>query len=208
MQQIILNENVQMQDMEIRKLNSFCTKINNVLPEFEVQTGYKLTMPELRTLFERSDLDELINHVNQSIESGLKGIKITGIVRKTFTGNTAEFVYSFADKLKGIYQLNDNNNFRNLSIENGLLCLSSEAENAIRKNFIDVIATERGKEFYELHLAAAKSFSELGTFIKVNTPINFITVAEMSNALFSLEKTGKIEINKNINYDFAAKETL
>ena len=205
MQQIILNPNLERQNDEIKKVNSFCTKINAVLPEFEKETGYKLNMNEVIMLFERNELDELIDNVNRSIESGLKGIRITGIIRKTFTANTAEIVYSFGNKMKRLLSLNSTDYLRQLSMENGLLCLSKDQEQAIREKFIVAIKTDGGKEFYELHLAAAKSLSDLLKFVKANTRIEVYYSQQIGN-LFALNNaTGEVSTGTHIGYDYAVE---
>lgn len=202
MQTIILNENIDMQDAEIQRINSFCSRLNKVLPEFEGETGYKLKINEVTTLLERNDFDELTQNVNTFIEKGLKAIRVTETVKKTFTNGTASFVRSFANKLKQAAESENLNFLRELSIENGKIILSKEGEQTIRLKFIEQITSATGKEFYDLHLAAAKSFGDLSKFIKGNTRLRYLSLSQMAGDLFSYANVdGEIIPKEKIRYD-------
>lgn len=202
METMILNNNKDMQDAEIQRINSFCSRLNKVLPEFEGETGYKLKINEVTTLLERNDFDELTQNVNTFIEKGLKAIRVTETVKKTFTNGTASFVRSFANKLKQAAEGENLNFLNDLSIEGGKIILSKEGEQAIRLKFIDKIATEQGRQFYDLHLATAKALTELSKFIKGNTRINYYSLSLMTSDLFSYDSQGgEIQPKEKVRYD-------
>ena len=202
METIILHENKDKQDQEIQRINSFCSRLNNVLPEFEGETGYKLKINEVSTLLERNDFDELTQNVNTFIEKGLKAIRVTETVKKTFTNGTASYVRSFANKLKQAAESENLNFLRELSIEGGKIVLTKEGEQIIRLKFLDQITSAAGKEFYDLHLAATKSFGHLSKFIKGSTRLRYLSLSQMAGDLFSYaDANGEIIPKEKISYD-------
>ncbi|HZW64069.1 MAG TPA: hypothetical protein VFF23_00155 [Hanamia sp.] len=205
METMILNENRDMQDAEIQRINSFCSRLNRIMPEFEAETNYRLNISEVATLLQRNDFDEVINSVNTFIAKGLKAIRVTETAKKTFTNGTASFVRSFANKLKEASESENLNFLDALSIEGGKIVLSKEAEQTIRLKFVDQITSAAGKEFYDLHLAAAKSLTDLSKFIKENTRLRYLFLPQMTGDLFNYDsQAGEIRPKEKVRYDALA----
>lgn len=200
MEKIVLKDNKNQADNEVRKIQSFCSKVNEILPEFGKENGYQLTMEDIQELFQKRELDDLVNAVNRHIESSLTGVKITNVVRKVFTSNTEEFIYGFAERLKKINS--SEIDFKTLSLKDGALVLTDESEKEVREKLVSCITTENGKQLYDLCLEAVKPISEFSQFVKQNTPLNYyITVNQLGN-FFSMDpKTGEVTINKGSGFD-------
>ncbi len=205
MEPIIINENLEKQNDEIRKINSFCSKFNEILPEFKNETGYELNFNDFISLLHSQEPNELINQVNEHM---MQGVKDVGLTRKTFTQNTKEFIYGFSEKLKRFYSLNHSDYLHSLSMENGLLILPKENENEIRSSFIDAITTEKGMQLFELHKEAARVLNELFQFLKKHraAPIAPRSIEEITEGIILNQEAGEVELLKNMGYDRATRE--
>ena len=199
--EIILNENKDMQNAEIERINSFCFRLNKVLPEFEAENGYKLNISEVATLLQRNDYDQVIESVNAFIAKGLKAIRVTETVKKTFTNGTASYVRSFANKLKQASESENLNFLNELSIDNGKIILGKEGEQAIGAKFVNKITTAHGKEFHDLHLAAAESLTEISKFITGSTRLRYLSLFQMAADLFRYDSQGEVQPKEEVLYD-------
>ena len=189
MEKIILDRNSEKANDAIRRINLFCTKINEILPEFKRETDYMLDMHDVKMLIEAKDQDPLIERVKKSMEKNLESFN--QITRTILKRGIDEFVYGFAQKIQRIALRWQTEYLSDLSIENSGLYLSSEKEQEIRERFTDAITTEGGKQFYDLQIAAAKSLTDLSKFIKSNTSINYFSVAQMADNLFTYDNNNK-----------------
>lgn len=171
MEKILISEDSIKQNTLIQGIKYFCNRVNQILPEFESETGYVLSIEEVRMLFFNSnDLTPLVEKVNKSVLKSFGEIKMTGIIKKTILPNYAEFIYSFANKLKPFLSNYGADYLQsNLCFENGKLTLSLEDEEKIREQFRIYITSEQGKEFYEKHKEICKILSEFSNYVKEKT---------------------------------------
>lgn len=201
MEPIILNSNLEKQDHEIKQVHLFCTKINEMLPEFQKETNYELDMQDVQTLIESNDQDRLIEKVKKSMEKSFA--TFNQITRTILKKGIDEFVYGFAEKIKAVSLRWQTDHLNDLSIENGKLYLSKEQEQAVRQTFVKAITTEAGKDFYGISLATAKELTVLLKFIKENTRINFHSIGGVVNDLFYIDvTTGEVKASESIGYDY------
>ena len=201
MQQIILNENLEKQNDELRKIHLYCSKINEILPEFEKETNYELNMQDVQMLIQTNNQDPLIEKVKKSMEKSFASFN--QITRTILKEGIDEFVYSFAEKIKAVNLRWQIEHLKSLSIENGKLFLRKEQEQALRQTFVKAINTQSGKEFYDISLSTANGLTELLKFIKENTRINFHSVGAIVTDLFYIDAaTGEVKANENIDYDY------
>ena len=204
MEPIILKQNLEKQNHEIKQIHLFCSKINEVLPEFEKETSYVLDMHDVQILIQSNNQDPLIEKVKKSMEKSFASF--SQITRTILKKGVDEFVYGFAEKIKAINLRWQTEHLNDLSIENGKLSLRKEQEQAIRETFVKAITTEAGKEFYDISLATAKELTGLLKFVKEYTGINVRSIEGLVNNLFCIDvTTGEVNAHEDIGYDYCTK---
>jgi hypothetical protein len=210
MQKIILKENSEKQQQVINDIQSFCSKMNEVLSDFIGSTGYTPTKRELETLMNGGLPESMSESITLTIEAQLNKTPGSNIMYKSMREGLKEQVYKSisgtSKKLIMIGYGKAKDYFFNLSLKDGKIFLSKETEEQIRESFRVSIASEAGKEFWEKHQNAVNVLNDLSLYVREKTLIRAVNIHQFAGTLFSLNnETGEI-VSYGVDYDRATKK--
>lgn len=203
MEPLVINENIEKQNQAIKDVNSFAAKINELLPEFQAETGYSLNLNEVQTLLNGNDQTALIDSVKKSMEKSLS--TFNQLTQRSLKEKVDEFVYGFAEKIKRTNSMPGAANFQILLLNDVGLYLSKEAEQTLRNTFKYSISSEAAKEFHQKHKAACIALNEFGKFVSENSQIPLFNMGNLAHTFFYLERETGSVIMESIDYELALK---
>ncbi len=202
MEKITIEENSEQQDAAIKKINSFCAKVNEALVEFKTDTGYSPTFDEVKKLIQGQDLSGLRENVNSSLESQLDKQKVSGkLMRENLKAGVSVLINTLSKNLNIQSVVPGSEYLHFLSMQAGKIELKKEQEEEIRETFRNCLTTEEGKFFFDLHKSAAQSINELSKFISQKTTLQYSHIDQLTKNFFDMDfNTGEIDIN-SIDYE-------
>ncbi|MGN6297929.1 MAG: hypothetical protein ACTHM7_14175 [Ginsengibacter sp.] len=195
MEPIIINENLDYQNNEIKKIKDYCAGINRTLKDFAQKTQYSLTLNEVESLIKGQDVISLEDNILQA-----QKIK-SPLMMDAARPNLRNYIKDLGRKLgTGTYD-HCNQYLPDMQMSKGEIYLPEEKEAEIRESFRNLIKSEAGKTFYELHTRAAKALSEFSVFVHENTRLSFISPGELSTEFFDFEDENKSVEIEEVDYD-------
>lgn len=204
MKKIIIEENADMQEQELTKVNQFCNAVNKELAQFKTDTGYNPTMDEVKQIMASKNLNLLLQNLNSFLDSQLDKINVTStLMRENQKAGQKTFV---DDLFKQLNFLSHNSRYLyQLSMEHGLLILSKESEAEIRDNFRNYITSEKPKEFWELHKAATQALNTFSVFVKENTTLSYVSIEDLAKEFFYMDYESRNVESESIEYEGCIK---
>ena len=200
MKKIIIEQNEPQQNAEINKINKFCNTLNQLLLQFKTDTGYSLTMDEVKKIMFGNNTTELKENLNSFLEAQLDTMQVHGtLMRENAKAGANNFVNTLQTQMK--QSSLDGGYLHYLSMKNNTLIFEKSEEEKIRESFRLCIKTELAKEFYDKHIEAQKALNELSIFVKEKTSLFYPFIGELAkNFFYSNTNTGEVGI-ESIDYE-------
>jgi len=191
MERIIINENAAKYEREIGKLMQYIGQVNEVLEQFEGQTGYSPNLQDVQEIITSKKTESLTKNLEASLDRQLDKLKIVSkVILDNMKSNTEPIIKELVNKINWIAYTNAGLYSHNLAMADGKLYLPEEQAEEIKDSIRYYVASDEAKEFYKLHKAAEKVLNDLFTFVSANTRLRPYNIGDYF-ALFPA--TGKVE---------------
>jgi hypothetical protein len=205
MKQFIVNENKQLQEKALKQIDIIVQAINNATSKLIAETKFELSIDDIISLIHPSShsINALHEKVNSflDVELGNSNVTLPALIKNNLKSGTLELIRSIANNLKIISGLPGIEYLDQLSITDGKVSLSGEAEESIKAQFRNVIESDLAMEIWNKQNEAAEKLQELFTLINTKTSLEYYRLEDMMSNLFEFNPEAKKANISELDYE-------